>query len=103
MKKVIIGISVLVVVFLAIFFYLRNSEDKHYKEEGASLIKKVEIYKEDYGKLPESVKDLNIAPEMGEGPYYKRIDSLKYIIYFNIGFDNTLTYYSESKDWKENP
>ncbi len=40
---------------------------------------------------------------MGEGPYYEKIDSLKYIVYFNIGFDNTLTYYSESKDWKENP
>ncbi len=59
--------------------------------------------KKDYGKLPESVKDLNLAPEMGEGPYYEKIDSLKYIVYFNIGFDNTLTYYSESKDWKENP
>ncbi len=103
MKKIIIGISVLVVVFLAVFFYLRSSEAKTYKEEGFVLIKKVETYKKDYGKLPESVKDLNLTPEMGEGPYYEKIDSLKYIVYFNIGFDNTLTYYSESKDWKENP
>jgi hypothetical protein len=40
---------------------------------------------------------------MGEGPYYEKKDSLNYVVFFNIGFDNTKTYYSETKEWKNEP
>lgn len=103
MKKVIIGISALFAASLIAVFCLRSSEDKKYKAEGAALIEKIEAYKKNYGELPESVSDLNLSPEMDEGPYYEKVDSLNYTVYFNVGFDNALTYYSGSKHWKENP
>lgn len=103
MKKSIIGILVVVIVLLGAFFYMRISENQEYKEKGSLLIEKVEKYKLQYGKLPESVKDLNIQSEMGEGPYYEKIDSIKYTVYFNIGFDNTLNYYSDTGEWEEKP
>lgn len=101
MKKLIIGISVVVIIVLGIFFYLRELENQEYKEKGGLLIEKVEEYKSRYGNLPESVKDLKIDSEMGKGQYYEKVDSLKYIVYFNIGFDNMLTYYSDTNKWRE--
>lgn len=103
MKKLIIVISVVVIIILGVFFYLSTLESQEYKEKGSLLIEKVEKYKSQYGQLPESVKNLKIESEMGEGPYYEKVDSLKYIVYFNIGFDNMLTYYSDTEIWKETP
>ena len=103
MKKIVIGISVILLIVVAVVFYLRSTENQSYKERGNQLIEKVETYKEQHGKLPETVADLDVEPEMGEGPYYEKIDDSKYTVYFNIGFDNTLTYYSDTGEWKENP
>jgi len=102
MKKKLITSSVLLLTFLLlIYFYLRKHEDYKYVKEGSILIEKVEKYKKEHGKLPESVKDLGLIPEMDEGPYYKKTDSSNYIIYFNIGLDNDqFIYYSKSKRWK---
>jgi hypothetical protein len=103
MKKLIIGISVVIIIVLGVFFYLNVLENQEYKEKGGLLIEKVEKYKSQYGYLPETVKDLKIESEMGEGPYYEKVDSLKYIVYFSIGFDNTLMYYSDTEIWIETP
>ena len=101
MKKIIIGLSAVLIVMIAMVLYLRNSEDKNYKEKGQKLVVKVEEYRKQHGKLPQSITDLGIKEEMGEGPYYEKIDNAKYEVYFNIGFDNTLTYYSDTEKWKE--
>jgi len=103
MKKVVIGISVVVLIVVASVFYLRNTENRNYKAKGKQLIEKVEKYKKEYGKLPESTSDLGVQAEMGEGPYYEKLDSTNYTVYFNIGFDNTLMYHSDTGEWKENP
>lgn len=39
-------------------------------------------------RLPNTVADLGIVEQMGEGPYYEKKDSLNYVVFFNIGFDN---------------
>ena len=38
---------------------------------------------------------------MNQGPYYEKKDSVNYIIYFNIGFDEAKIYYSETKKMGE--
>jgi hypothetical protein len=53
--------------------------------------------------LPNTVEELGLVEPMNEGPYYEKKDSLSYIVYFNIGFDNTKTYSSETKKWKDEP
>jgi hypothetical protein len=40
---------------------------------------------------------------MNQGPYYEKKDSVNYIIYFNIGFDEAKIYYSETKKWVNKP
>lgn len=102
MKKIVIGISV-VLLFAVVVFYQRSTESQNYKERGDQLIEKVEIYKEQHGKLPETVADLDIEPEMGEGPYYEKLDDGQYTAYFNIGFDDMYAYYSDTGEWNEKP
>jgi hypothetical protein len=103
MKKIIIGILAIILISVVVFFYLRIAEDEEYKEAGSLLVEKVEKYKLENGKLPETVSELHLKSEMGEGPYYEKIDSLKYIVYFNIGFDDMFMYNSETNIWKETP
>ena len=35
---------------------------------------------------------------MNQGPYYEKKDSVNYIIYFSIGFDEVKIYYFETKN-----
>jgi len=101
LKKIIIGLGVMLAIVVAIVLYLRSVEDKGYKDRGYEMIVQVENFKRLHGKLPQSITDLDIEEPMGTGPYYEQIDSTKYKVYFNIGFDNTLTYYSDTKEWIE--
>lgn len=103
MKKVIIGILTVLIIVAAVIFYMQINENENYKNKGCKLIEKIESYRQEHGELPDNVSDLGMEPTMGEGPYYEKIDSVKYIVYFNIGFDNSLIYYSDTKNWKETP
>ena len=104
MKRIIIGILILVVVCLSTIRLLGYLEYKNYKDKGAVLVEKVEEYKAKLNKLPKSEEDIDFSFEMGNGPFYEKIDSLRYIVYFSFGLDHdTFTYYSETKEWKETP
>lgn len=102
-KKVVIGLAISIFFAIAAILYFRYTEDKSYTSKGNELIDKVEEYKQKNGELPETVSDLGIIETMGEGPYYEKIDSLKYIVFFNIGFDDRKVYYSHLKKWVDEP
>lgn len=101
-KKIIIlgGIASLILV-ASLILYFRYAESKRYENKGGELITKIEEYKQQKKRLPNSVTDLGLVEPMDEGPYYEKKDSLNYIVFFNIGFDNTKTYYSKTKEWKD--
>ncbi|MDD3629571.1 MAG: hypothetical protein PHF55_00890 [Bacteroidales bacterium] len=103
MKKVIIGILTVLIIVTVTIFYMRINETAEYKNKGNKLIEKIESYRQRHGELPDYVTELGIEEEMGEGPYYEKIDSVKYIVYFNIGFDNSFIYYSDTKKWEWTP
>lgn len=102
-RKIIILFIVIVAIGIGTIRILQYKEDKNYKKRGEILISKIEEYRKQKGRIPDSLSDLEIAEEMGDGPYYEKKDSLHYIIYFNIGFDNTKIYYSKTKEWREKP
>ncbi|MBP5668436.1 MAG: hypothetical protein J6X32_09845 [Salinivirgaceae bacterium] len=102
-RKIIILFIVIVAIGIGTIRILQYKEDKNYKKRGEFLISKIEEYHKQKGQLPNSLSDIEIAEEMGEGPYYEKKDSLHYIIYFNIGFDNTKIYCSKTKEWREKP
>lgn len=102
-KKVIFTFTIILVILTIMFFLLRSKENASYKNLGEELISKIEAFRTDYNRLPNSIDELGLVEPMSEGPYYEKKDSLNYIVYFNIGFDNAITYFSETKKWKDLP
>lgn len=100
MNKVIVWV---LFVFAILVVYFVINESLYYKYSGYFLIEKIEEYKLKNKRLPKSLWELNVETGMGEGPYYEMIDSTKYEVYFNIGFDDILIYSSDTKEWKETP
>jgi hypothetical protein len=104
-NKKLILLSVIIVLALAalLVFYFRYSESKKYEKQGIELISKIEEYRKQNNKLPNTVADLGLVEPMNQGPYYEKKDSLNYIVFFNIGFDNSKIYSSQTKEWKNEP
>ena len=101
-KSRIITVSVFFCAIVsALFFYFCYLEENRIESKGEELILAIEKYKNETGRLPGSVIDLGIQEEMGQGPYYKKMDSLVYIVYFNIGFDEIRVYCSNTEEWKD--
>jgi len=89
--------------FMFLFIWLRYNEDNQYEKRGKELISKVEEFRNREGRLPNTISELGLIEPMNEGPYYQKKDTLHYVVFFNIGFDNLKTYYSETKKWKYEP
>jgi len=105
MKKTIIKKGLLIVSILAIFFAvwysLQKQEGSDYQREGRSLIDKIETFRQTEHRLPNSVKELGLEEPMNNGPYYEKKDSINYIVFFAVGFDETYIYYSDKNEWKK--
>ncbi|MGG5577256.1 hypothetical protein ACPDHL_07945 [Myroides sp. C15-4] len=102
-KKVFLFFALKLVIVTLVIFWFRNKENDSYKNQGEELVNKIEIFRSEHNRVPNTVEELGLVEPMNEGPYYEKKDSLSYIVYFNIGFDNTKTYSSETKKWKDEP
>jgi hypothetical protein len=101
--KIIFGVISSIVLGVSIVFFLKYKEKEKYESKGNELINRIELYRRQHSRLPNSILDLGIEEQMGEGPYYEKKDSLNYILFFNIGFDNAKIYSSSEKRWKDEP
>lgn len=100
MKKTIIYILITIIIISSFFFILRNYHLYSYQQKGNELIKEIYEYKKDNHKLPNSISDFKFYTEMGEGPYYEKLNDTTFIVYFNIGFDDQIIFNSNIKGWK---
>lgn len=90
----------IVLILAGIYWFLRIKEDQYYREKGQELILKVEQFRENNGRLPNNISEMGLQETM-EAPFYEKKDSIHYIIYFPIGFDNSKIYDSQQKKWKD--
>jgi hypothetical protein len=82
-------------------FFLRDAHDCKLIKQGDEIISKVEDFRKKNGTLPESLSALGLN-ETEAGPlYYEKKDSINYIVYYNIGFDESNTYKSSTKKWEK--
>ena len=102
-KKIILTLVLFILIITVVYLYLSYLENQKYEKQGAKLIAKIEVYRKQNNRLPKSINDVGLVESMNEGPFYERIDNFNYIIFFNIGFDNKKTYYSQIKEWKDEP
>ncbi|MDY4790360.1 MAG: hypothetical protein SO179_07340 [Bacteroidales bacterium] len=103
MKKILVIILFVIVISVSFLYLMIYIENNRYEEEGYSLVKQIETYREKENKLPDNLNSLGIEEPIDEGPYYEIIDSINYKVYFFIGFDNSKVYYSKTKKWKDEP
>ena len=102
MKKYLIIIFTILISIISLIYFFKIREFNNYKTVGNKIIEKVFLYKKINKELPNSISDFDSNKEMGEGPYYEKIDDTTFIVYFNIGFDDKIFYNSNDGEWKKN-
>ena len=80
-------ILLVVLVVSLIILLLIYKENQTYENKGEYLINKIENFRIKNKRLPNTVLELGEKEPMNQGPYYEKKDSVNYIIYFAIGFD----------------
>lgn len=100
MKKIYIYLMIICVVIFSIFFFLRHKEQNNYIKKGNIIVNKVYQYKKEFKKLPNTISELTNILEMGEGPYYEKLNDSTFIVFYNIGFDDKFIYNSNKKEWQ---
>ena len=69
-------------------------------DEGKEVVAKVESFRNEKGRLPNSLGEIGIV-ETESGPiYYKKESDSKYIVWFGKELGESMTYDSDTKKWK---
>lgn len=96
-----ISLSLLVVLFLLSFVSSCNFRRNALIKQGNDVVAKVEQFKKEKGRLPDSLTELGITEKM-EGPiYYDRKTPTEYEIWFGEELGHSVVYNSGSKKWRD--
>jgi hypothetical protein len=83
------------------FFFLRDGREERLIKEGNKLVSKIEYFRAEHNKLPNSLEDIGIEETDGlDVLYYSKKDSTHYIVWFGIDLGESVTYYSDTKTWE---
>jgi len=96
-KTSVLVVSILIITFFVIYG-LQKQENNNYYKRAIVLIDKIEAFKYAEKRLLNNVNELGLEENMNDGPYYEKKDSISYMIFFNIGFDNIRIYHSDKKE-----
>jgi hypothetical protein len=67
--------------------------------EGNEIVGKIESFRKDKGRLPDSLSELGIK-ETEEGPiYYAKQSDAKYELWFGMELGESVSYDSDTKKW----
>jgi len=99
-RKVVYFLIIIIIIIVSVFTFLKRQELSNYKEKGNKLVEMIYEFKKINFRLPNSVSEVKTDIEMGEGPYYEKINDTTFIVFFNIGFDDKIIFNSNSKRWK---
>jgi len=102
-KKYIIGILILIVAIVIFIFSMQRWDEYKMEKRGNEVVSKVEQFRKDYGRLPESRGEMGLQDGETVQPYYiKRSDS-SYEVYYTLGFDTGYIYRSDTQHWEDYP
>jgi hypothetical protein len=98
--RLIYSFVVTLALLIALCSYSSLSRESRLMEEGQVIIGKIESFRKDKGKLPDSLMDVGIE-EKEEGPiYYEKRGEAKYVLWFGTELGESVTYDSESRKWE---
>lgn len=101
-KYILWFLGVLLLLFVVWFFYFRTARENNLINEGNILVKKIELFRAENKRLPNSLEEIGIPEKDGFNVlyYYKR-DSLHYTVSFPISAEEHKFYYSDTKQWEK--
>jgi hypothetical protein len=96
MKKIsLIVLSLLLVAFSSCSYTEKN------KKAGNTIIKKIELYKNTNGYLPNSLQEIEQNEVINNVLFcYERIDSVNYMVWFGTTLGEGIYYYSDTQQWE---
>lgn len=90
------------ILFLFWFFFLRTARETNLMKDGDLLVRKIEMFKQDRKRLPDSLEELGIKERDGVNVlYYTKRDSLHYTVSFGMSLGESKFYYSDTKMWED--
>ena len=100
--KSLLGLMLFLMLSLGLtscLWYVKRGVEK----DGALVIAKIESFKKDKGRLPESITEVD--KEMNpNGPFlYIKESPTKYTLSADLSMDSSDSYNSETKEWKVRP
>jgi hypothetical protein len=105
MKKYryILGVLSFLLLLLAFWgFFLRNERENRLKEKGSVLIEKIELFRLEHKRLPNTLEEMGIEERDGiDELYYDKRDSSNYTISFGTSLGESEFYYSDTKQWED--
>lgn len=95
--KIFAGIILILAFFLAVSCF--GARERTLKKEGAAIIEKIETFKANNSRLPDSLSEVGIK-STEKGPiYYRKTSDSSYEIWFGAELGESVTYNSQSKAW----
>jgi hypothetical protein len=88
--------------FLIWFFCFRISREEKLKERGNNIVVRIERFRTDFGRLPNSLEEIGLKEEVSaDALYYQKRDTSIYILSFGTALGESMIYYSDGKTWEE--
>jgi hypothetical protein len=76
-----------------------GSRERKLKESGAAVIAKIENFRTENSKLPDTLSDVEVQ-DSEEGPfYYRKTGESSYEVWFGADLGESVTYDSKSHKW----
>jgi hypothetical protein len=76
-----------------------NEKELRLMKEGNIIIGKIEQFKKEHGRLPDSLSDLGVD-EKEEGPlHYEKRSDTEYLLWFGTELGESIVYNSKNKKW----
>ncbi|MBK8553706.1 MAG: hypothetical protein IPL53_22710 [Ignavibacteria bacterium] len=97
-----ITIIFLGLIFLVIaFIFFKDNRERGLISEGNIIIEKIERFKIQNKRLPQTLTDIGIDVTE-EGPlYYDKLDSNIFMLSFGYGVGESISYHSETGKWDD--
>jgi len=103
LKKYTIWALVGILAVVLFVFAMTRWEDYKLKKKGNEIVKTVEHFKAEHGRLPESLAEMGLVDDMVTQPFYTKRSDTTYDLYYGFGFDEGLMYSSDTKKWGNYP
>jgi hypothetical protein len=85
---------------IALFLLIFGCGSDERLKRGNEIAAKVEKFRSEKGRLPNSLSEIGVV-EIESGPiYYKKESETKYILWFGKELGESVVYDSETKQWK---